>query len=66
MIIYAKKGARRRVAAAYPGWFYLPAAVIFGVLFLFPTFASLFFSLTRWTLFQYSFIGLGNFRQFFS
>jgi raffinose/stachyose/melibiose transport system permease protein len=66
MTTYGKKGVRRRFAAAYPGWFYLPAAIIFGVLFLFPTFASLFFSLTRWTLFQYSFIGLGNFRQFFS
>jgi len=66
MTIHGKKGIRRGLAAAYPSWFYLPAAVIFGVLFLFPTFASLFFSLTRWTLFQYSFIGLANFRQFFS
>ncbi|PIO98683.1 carbohydrate ABC transporter permease [Pleomorphomonas carboxyditropha] len=66
MTTHGKKGLRRRFAAAYPSWFYLPAAVIFGVLFLFPTFASLFFSLTRWTLFQYSFIGLANFRQFFS
>lgn len=51
---------------AYPNWFYLPAAIIYGVLFLFPTFASIFFSFTRWTLFQYSYIGLGNFKQFFS
>jgi raffinose/stachyose/melibiose transport system permease protein len=64
MTTYGKKGVR--LSAAYPSWFYLPAAVIFGVLFLFPTFASLFFSLTRWTLFQYNFIGLSNFRQFFS
>ena len=42
-----------------------PAAVIFGVLFLLPTFASLFFSLTRWTLFDWTFIGLDNFAQFF-
>jgi len=66
MTTHRKKGTRRGLAAAYPSWFYLPAAIIFGVLFLFPTFASLFFSLTRWTLFQYSFIGLDNFRQFFS
>lgn len=66
MTTLGKKGSRRGLAAAYPTWFYLPAAIIFGVLFLFPTFASLFFSLTRWTLFQYSFIGLANFRQFFS
>src|SRR5262245_24980191 len=59
--------ARRRGATqtAYPSWFYLPAAIIFGVLFLYPTVASLFFSLTRWTLFDFEFIGLDNFAQFF-
>ena len=49
----------------YPSWFYLPAAIIYAVLFLFPTVASLFFSLTRWTLFDATFIGLDNFIQFF-
>ena len=49
----------------YPGWFFLPAAVIYGVLFLLPTFASLYFSLTRWTLFDSTFIGFENFAQFF-
>jgi len=48
----------------YPGWFFLPAAIIYGVLFLLPTFASLYFSLTRWTLFNSTFIGLDNFAQF--
>lgn len=57
---------KRRFAAAYPNWFYLPAAIIYGVLFLVPTFASFFFSLTRWTLFDATFIGLDNFVQFFS
>lgn len=51
--------------STYPGWFYLPAAVVYGVLFLVPTFASLYFSLTRWTLFNSTFIGLENFAQFF-
>ena len=54
-----------KAASAYPSWFYLPAAIIYGVLFLFPTVASLFFSLTRWTLFEAQFIGLDNFVQFF-
>lgn len=54
-----------KAASAYPSWFYLPAAIIYGVLFLFPTIASLFFSLTRWTLFEAQFIGLDNFVQFF-
>ncbi|MBI4921947.1 MAG: sugar ABC transporter permease [Devosia nanyangense] len=53
-----------RSPSPYPSWFYLPAAIIYGVLFLFPTVASLFFSLTRWTLFDATFIGLGNFQQF--
>ena len=57
---------RRAVKSPYPTWFYLPAAVIYGALFLFPTLASLFFSLTRWTLSDATFIGLDNFRQFFS
>ncbi len=54
---------RRR--SPYPGWFFLPAAVIYGLLFLVPTFASLYFSLTRWNLFSSTFIGLDNFAQFF-
>jgi len=56
--------ARSR-ATTYPGWFFLPAAIIYGVLFLAPTFASFYFSLTRWTLFNSTFIGLDNFAQFF-
>lgn len=55
----------RRPASPYPGWFFLPAAIIYGVLFLVPTFSSLYFSLTRWTLFNSTFIGLDNFVQFF-
>lgn len=44
--------AATTVRSPYPSWFYLPAAIVYGVLFLFPTLASLFFSLTRWTLFK--------------
>ena len=50
----------------YPIWFLYPAAVVYTVLFLLPTIASLWFSLTRWDLFTAEFIGLQNFRQFFS
>ncbi len=56
----------RHVSKAYPGWFYAPAAIIYGVLFLLPTLLSFFFSLTRWTLFDWEFIGFDNFLQFFS
>lgn len=55
--------ARRR--SPYPYWFVLPAAVIFVALFLVPTIASFWFSLTRWDLFEAEFIGLDNYRQFF-
>ena len=56
----------RNVAAlgAYPYWFYLPAAIIFGVIFVLPTLLSFYYSLTRWTLFETEFIGLDNFFQF--
>lgn len=57
--------ADRRSGGSYPIWFFLPAAVIYGVLFMYPTFASLFFSMTRWTLFDAQFIGFDNFAQFF-
>jgi raffinose/stachyose/melibiose transport system permease protein len=49
----------------YPYWFVMPAAVVFVTLFLVPTIASLWFSLTRWDLFEAYFIGWDNYRQFF-
>ncbi len=52
-------------ASPYPYWFVLPAAVVFTVLFLVPTVASFWFSLTRWDLFETEFIGWDNYRQFF-
>jgi raffinose/stachyose/melibiose transport system permease protein len=56
----------RAVRRTYPKWFYLPAAILFGVFFIVPTVLSFYFSLTRWTLFDATFIGLGNFRTFLS
>jgi raffinose/stachyose/melibiose transport system permease protein len=58
------KSARAR--SAYPFWFFLPAFAVFFVFFLVPTATSFFYSLTRWTLFDYEFIGLDNFKAFFS
>ena len=55
-----------RRKSPYPYWFVAPAAVIFTVLFLVPTAASFWFSLTRWNLFDATFIGLENFEQFFA
>jgi raffinose/stachyose/melibiose transport system permease protein len=50
----------------YPFWFYLPAGVVYGVLFLVPTVIAFYFSLTRWGLFSQEFIGFDNFVQFFN
>ena len=54
-----------RKKSPYPYWFCLPAAVVFFVFFVVPTFSSFFFSLTRWDLTDWEFIGLDNFVQFF-
>jgi raffinose/stachyose/melibiose transport system permease protein len=51
--------------SAYPHWFYLPAGIVFGVIFILPTALSFYYSMTRWTLFSADFIGLDNFFQFF-
>ena len=55
----------RKKKSPYPYWFYLPAAVIFFVFFVVPTFSSFFFSLTRWDLTTWEFIGLDNYVAFF-
>ena len=50
----------------YPYWFLWPAASIYTALFLLPTVASFWFSLTRWDLVSSTFVGLENFQEFFS
>lgn len=57
--------ARRRIKSFYPSWFYIPAIALYVVFFAVPTFASFYFALTRWTLFDNVFIGFDNFVQFF-
>jgi raffinose/stachyose/melibiose transport system permease protein len=52
------------VLKTYPNWFYLPAALVFGIFFLVPTALAFYFSLTRWTLFDATYIGLDNYRSF--
>ncbi len=60
-----RAGRRSVEAGTYPAWFFVPAAIVFGVLFLAPMLSSFYFALTRWTLFESEFIGLDNFAQFF-
>lgn len=52
------------VLRSYPNWFYLPAALVFGVFFVVPTLLAFYFSLTRWTLFDATFIGIDNYLNF--
>ena len=54
----------RAVLRTYPNWFYLPAALVFGIFFMVPTALAFYFSLTRWSLFDAKFIGLDNYRMF--
>jgi ABC-type sugar transport systems, permease components len=50
----------------YSYWFLAPAALVYGGLFLLPTLISFFFSMTRWTLIDWNFVGFENFVTFFS
>ncbi|MET8864743.1 sugar ABC transporter permease [Nonomuraea sp. NPDC004580] len=59
---HARKAAKRK--SPYPYALYLPAAVVFLVIFLVPTAMAFYFALTRWTLFDSTFVGLDNFRDF--
>ncbi|MEV0829499.1 carbohydrate ABC transporter permease [Nonomuraea rubra] len=58
------RASRRGRDSAYPYALYLPAAVVFVVIFLVPTAMAFYFALTRWTLFDSTFVGLDNFRDF--
>ncbi|HWT24436.1 MAG TPA: sugar ABC transporter permease [Solirubrobacteraceae bacterium] len=58
--------SRRRMKSPYPYWFYLPAFAVFFIFFLVPTGSSFYYGFTRWTLFDAEWIGLENYRQFFS
>lgn len=48
----------------YTYWFLIPAGVIYFVFFLLPTLMSFFFSMTWWSLTDWKFIGLDNFKMF--
>lgn len=50
----------------YTYWFLLPAGLVYFALFLLPTIMSFFFSMTRWDLVDWEFIGFDNYATFFS
>jgi len=53
-------------AKTYSYTFLLPAAIVYFVFFLLPTILSFFFSMTWWSLTEWKFIGLENFKTFLS
>lgn len=53
-------------AKLYPNTLLLPAGVLYLILFLIPTLLAFFFSMTRWTLFNFHWIGFQNFVNYFS
>ncbi len=61
----ASAAGRVRAKSPYSNWFYLPAAVIYGVLFTVPTVIAFYFSLTRWSIFDSKFTGFDNYVTFF-
>ncbi|MDR1107071.1 MAG: sugar ABC transporter permease [Treponema sp.] len=50
----------------YNVWFIAPLLLVFTVLFIIPTVISFFFSMTIWTLTDFRFVGLSNFKTFFA
>ncbi|MBJ9987746.1 MULTISPECIES: carbohydrate ABC transporter permease [Paenibacillus] len=50
----------------YSYFFLLPAGIIYFVFYLLPTILSFFFSMTRWTLTKWTYIGFENYATFFS
>ena len=57
---------RQRRSGPYPYWFYVLPGLIYVIFFIVPTFASFYFSFTRWDLFTSTWIGLDNYRTFFA
>ncbi|WP_207671045.1 carbohydrate ABC transporter permease [Hungatella hathewayi] len=57
-----KKNVKEKI---YMRTLMLPAAVIYIIIFIVPTFSSFFFSFTRWTLKDWEWIGIDNFITFF-
>jgi raffinose/stachyose/melibiose transport system permease protein len=60
------KKRKNKIKSPYPMSLLVPGAVLYIVLFFIPTVLSLFFSLTRWTLQEWTFIGFENFILYFS
>ena len=65
-IFYEKKEELKVTAQFLSKLVYLPAIITFGIFFIIPTLASFYYSLTRWTIFDATYIGLENYKAFLS
>lgn len=50
----------------YPVWLAAPGLLVYIIVFIIPTFASFYFSMTIWNLKEANFVGLNNFITFFT
>ena len=50
----------------FPLWFLVPSLLVFTVIFIIPTLTSFFFSMTVWDFHSTRFVGLDNFKLFFT
>lgn len=57
---------KKGIKSPYSNSLLVPSATLYMILFFVPTILSLFFSLTRWTLQSWQFIGIDNFKLYFS
>lgn len=59
------KVKKKKIKSPYSYALVAPIAIIFLIFFVIPTIVSFFFSMTRWTLFDWEFVGFENFVQYF-
>lgn len=59
------KAKQKKIENPYSYALVAPIGIIFTIFFVIPTFVSFFFSMTRWTLFDWEFVGFENFVQYF-
>ena len=59
------KAKHKKIANPYSYALVAPIGIIFTIFFVIPTIVSFFFSMTRWTLFDWEFVGFENFVQYF-
>jgi raffinose/stachyose/melibiose transport system permease protein len=59
------KAKQKKIENPYSYALVAPIGIIFTIFFVVPTIVSFFFSMTRWTLFDWEFVGFENFIQYF-